>query len=327
MQTTNHRRAGRDPGGDAISPPPETAMSPTSNAGFGVGLVERAGYGVVLGGSLGASWLLGVAGAPAWAQVSAVVAVAMALIWLWERALPHTLVWRPDRRRLTLDVLHTLVSSGGTSRLIEISLLASLATLAPALGGDGVLWPTSWPLGLQLAVALTLGELGAYWAHRLCHLTQIGWRIHAVHHSAEALHLWASGRTHPFNTALVFTAQSVGVVLLGAPAAVIALMAVFTGVNGLLQHANIRVRPGWLNAVVSTAEHHRWHHSRVLAESNTNFGNNLIVWDRVFGTYFAPRDRRSTDAVGLTGTVIPEGFWHHWLTPFVLHRYETTEEK
>jgi len=182
-------------------------------------------------------------------------------------------------------------------------------------------------LALQLAIALLLGEFGAYWAHRVCHLTATGWRIHAVHHSAEALHLWAAGRTHPFNTVLIFTAQSVAVVLLGAPAAVIALMAVFTGVNGLLQHANIRVRPGLLNWVVSTAEHHRWHHSRDLAESNTNFGNNLIVWDRVFGTYYAPRDRRSGDAVGISGTMLPESLWGHWLTPFVLHRYQVPEEQ
>jgi sterol desaturase/sphingolipid hydroxylase (fatty acid hydroxylase superfamily) len=327
MQTRRDGSTGADEAVAMIEPLPEAPMSPTPSPDQGAGLVERAGYGVLLGGSLGASWGLGAAGAPAWAQVSAVVAVAAALIWLWERVLPHTSVWRPHMQRLRLDVLHTLVSSGGTSRLIEITLLASLATLAPALGGDGLLWPTTWPLALQLAAALTIGELGAYWAHRAFHLTQIGWRIHAVHHSAEALHLWASGRTHPFNTALVFTAQSAGVVLLGAPPAVIALMAVFTGVNGLLQHANIRVRPGWLNAVVSTAEHHRWHHSRVLAESNTNFGNNLIIWDRVFGTYFAPRDRQPGDAVGITGTVIPEGFWHHWLTPFVLSRYETTKEQ
>jgi len=251
-----------------------------------------------------------------------VVAVAAALVWLWERLRPHTEAWRPGPRRLRLDLLHTLVSSGGTSRLVEITLLASAAQLAASWSPAGPLWPSAWPLGIQLAGALVVGELGAYWAHRLCHLTRLGWRVHAVHHSAEALHLWASGRTHPFNTVLVFTAQSLGVVLLGAPAEVIALMAVFTGVNGLLQHANVRVQPGWLSAVVSTSELHRWHHSRDLEESNTNFGNNLIIWDRVFGTYFRPRDRSAGEEVGIAGTLMPEGLWGHWLSPFVLERYE-----
>jgi sterol desaturase/sphingolipid hydroxylase (fatty acid hydroxylase superfamily) len=47
------------------------------------------------------------------------------------------------------------------------------------------------------------------------------------------------------------------------------------------------------------AEPHRWHHSRTLAEANTNYGSNLIVWDLVFGTFFLPRDRQPPAAIGI----------------------------
>ena len=49
------------------------------------------------------------------------------------------------------------------------------------------------------------------------------------------------------------------------------------------------------------AELHRWHHSRVLEEANANYGNNILLWDLVFGTVYWPRDRDATEAVGFEG--------------------------
>jgi len=48
------------------------------------------------------------------------------------------------------------------------------------------------------------------------------------------------------------------------------------------------------------AELHRWHHSRVLEEANTTYGQNLIVWDVVFGTRFLPADREPPEDIGIT---------------------------
>ena len=282
--------------------------------------MRRYGMTLLLLGSLLASWLIGLAGGAGWVQVMPVVGTVTGLVFLWERLSPHRPDWTPSRRRLTLDLVHTALSSGLTSRLVELTLLAAIASAVTRLRPSG-LWPSELPLLFDLAIALLLGELGAYWTHRLCHLTRTGWRVHAVHHSAEAMHLFASGRTHPLNTVLVFSAQSLGLVLLGAPDQVVTLMAVFTGVNGILQHANIDAEPGWLRWWVSTNVHHRLHHSVEPTPGNSNFGNNLIVWDRVFGTVYEPVDSK-VEQVGLAGTVIPETLAAHWATPWRLDRYE-----
>ena len=55
--------------------------------------------------------------------------------------------------------------------------------------------------------------------------------------------------------------------------------------------ATSTLRYGPLNYIVGSAETHRWHHSRVPRESNANYGNTVIVWDLVFGTWFLPRER------------------------------------
>ena len=48
------------------------------------------------------------------------------------------------------------------------------------------------------------------------------------------------------------------------------------------------MRVGALNWVLSTADLHRWHHSREVEESNANYGANLILWDLVFRTRRSP---------------------------------------
>ena len=90
---------------------------------------------------------------------------------------------------------------------------------------------------------------------------------------------------------------------------------IFYAVNGFFQHSNVDARYGILNYVVSGAELHRWHHSKLTQESNHNYGNNLIVWDLVFGSWFLPTDRRVGD-LGLYNRRYPLDFLSQMATPF-----------
>ena len=91
----------------------------------------------------------------------------------------------------------------------------------------------------------------------------------------------------------------------------------FDAVFGMLQHANIDVRLGPLNRIFSMAEPHRWHHSRTLAEANSNYGSNLIVWDLVFGTFFLPSDREAPREIGIADLPrFPTGYLAQLATPF-----------
>ena len=90
----------------------------------------------------------------------------------------------------------------------------------------------------------------------------------------------------------------------------------FYAINGFFQHSNCAVRLGPLNYIVSGPELHRWHHSKLPSESDTNFGNNLIVWDSLFGTRFLPRDRE-VGPLGLLNRSYPTGFAAQMTTPFM----------
>jgi sterol desaturase/sphingolipid hydroxylase (fatty acid hydroxylase superfamily) len=52
----------------------------------------------------------------------------------------------------------------------------------------------------------------------------------------------------------------------------------------------------------------------VLAEGNTNYGENLVLWDQIFGTYFNPA-RRPPAEIGISGRVA-EGFLAQLVQPF-----------
>jgi sterol desaturase/sphingolipid hydroxylase (fatty acid hydroxylase superfamily) len=64
------------------------------------------------------------------------------------------------------------------------------------------------------------------------------------------------------------------------------------------------------------AELHRWHHSRLERESNTNYGQTLILFDVLFGTRFLPKDRVPPDDIGIANLdAFPMTWWAQMVSP------------
>ena len=172
--------------------------------------VSRWLYPVLLLGGAGTTWGLMNASLPHFISVTCVTSCAGAILWGLERWIPCHAAWRPSLRESVLDLSHLFVSTGLTTIVVNATILGGVVwvgvLLSQSLGG--VLWPIHWPWGIQMALGLLLGELGAYWAHRVCHLSPFWWRIHVLHHSSEKLHVWAAGRNHPLNVVCTVTLQS-----------------------------------------------------------------------------------------------------------------------
>ena len=162
---------------------------------------------------------------------------------------------------------------------------------------------------------LLVAEFFRYWLHIAAHNTKFLWRFHAVHHSPHKLYWLNVGRFHPIEKAFQFMLDMLPFILVGVGESVLVLYFVFYAVNGFFQHSNVDARYGVLNYVVSGAELHRWHHSKLIEESNRNYGNNLIVWDLLFGSWFLPRNRRVGD-LGLINRNYPLDFASQMKTPF-----------
>jgi sterol desaturase/sphingolipid hydroxylase (fatty acid hydroxylase superfamily) len=241
--------------------------------------------------------------------------IAGGLCFLLERFIPFEPSWNVARQNDTrLDALHGLVSLGLVPALVRLLAFGWLARAAQWLGAlagrpEG-LWPRRWPLALQLVLALLVSELGGYLAHRGQHTVRWLWPVHAIHHDANRVYFLNGLRLHPGDTLFTLLCAAAPMVLLGAGPDVLALFSAIANAQLPLQHANADLRLGPLNYVVSGPELHRWHHSRVPRESNSNYGGILIVWDLLLGTYFRPRDRRPPADVGLRGGAsLPQTWW------------------
>jgi sterol desaturase/sphingolipid hydroxylase (fatty acid hydroxylase superfamily) len=209
--------------------------------------------------------------------------------------------------------------------LVQILLPRALAFLAAVtalrwlhareLYLDGF-WPTQIPALLQAGLMILVADFFRYWLHRASHewSTRL-WSLHAVHHSPKKLYWVNVGRFHPIEKALQFLCDAAPFILLGISENVLALYFVFYALNGFIQHCNIRIHLGWLNYLISGPELHRWHHSWEIRESNKNYGNNLIVWDLLFGTWFLPKDRE-VETLGLKNRRYPSDFLSQMKTPF-----------
>jgi sterol desaturase/sphingolipid hydroxylase (fatty acid hydroxylase superfamily) len=191
-------------------------------------------------------------------------------------------------------------------------LVVGAARLAGAVGGTP--WPVGWPIGAQLALALVIGELFGYLVHRAMHRFAPLWRVHAIHHSAVRLYWLNATRVHPIEAFLHIATGATALVLLGIPAPVLTIHAVFLGVFRLFQHANLDVRLGPLNAVFSSTEVHRYHHSTERGEADANYGSVLLLWDWLLGTHRAVPSASAPSVIG--GADLPAGWLAQLLSPF-----------
>ncbi len=251
-------------------------------------------------------------------SVAVVVSLsAMAMIAMLERLMPYRRDWNVNRGDVLTDLFHTVIHqvllSRGLNILWAMLLLGSSAYLAEKIGST--LWPHHWPILGQLVFMLVVAEFGRYWMHRLSHRNKLLWRLHAVHHSPERLYFFNAGRVHPLEKIIYIIPEVVPFIILGTNVECLALYATFNSIQGLFQHANINVRLGPLNYFFSMSQLHRWHHSDVVSESDHNFGNNLSVWDVVFGTWYLPKGK-DVGPLGLLNKSYPTTFWQQVKAPF-----------
>ncbi len=273
-------------------------------------------YPLLMLGAFAMHGLLSVAGWPLLAATQTPVVVVVLSILVLEKVFAERPQWRPQRGEVGTDLVFLAVVQGVLPQ--ALAFLASLTLLewVRAANWDiAVLWPHAWPSWLQAVMMVLIADFFRYWLHRACHDVPMLWRLHAVHHSPQRLYSLNVGRFHPLEKALQYLFDALPFIVLAVDPAVLALYFVFYATNGFLQHSNVRLRYGWLNYLISGAELHRWHHSHNPHESGTNFGNNTIVWDLLFGTWFLPSDRK-VGALGVPDPEYPMSFWGQLAVPF-----------
>lgn len=222
-------------------------------------------------------------------------------------------------RRQTLADLGYYFLNGLTlsaALALPLALFALLANhLLPHALRDAA---ASLPLALRLPLAMAIGDVGAYWGHRLSHEIPFLWRFHAVHHSAEEVDWLTNTRAHPVDLILTRLCGLAPVFALGLAQAnnpadpLPALVTVAGTIWSFFIHANLNWRLGWFEAILSTPAFHRWHHTND-AMRDRNYAAILPVIDRLFGTLHLPKSWPT--AYGIDAAM-PGGLPEQLLRPF-----------
>lgn len=217
------------------------------------------------------------------------------------------------RRRVNL-ALTTLTFA--TNIALSAVIVAGLSALET--NGVGLTTILGAPPLAAFLIALAGFDLTFYATHVALHKQPTLWRFHQAHHSDPAVDVTTAFRQHPIEGAFRYGAIGAVAGLLGASPAAFAFYRLLSAITAILEHANVRtpLPVARILALVTTWPLvHKVHHSRVVAETDSNYGNLLSIWDRLFGTY-TPPDRALVVRYGLDGEELA-GFAHLLVTPFL----------
>ncbi|MFI5445557.1 archaeosortase/exosortase family protein [Polaromonas sp. UC242_47] len=189
-------------------------------------------------------------------------------------------------RRWSSNIGLFLIGSVVTALVIPVGIYAFALHQPP-----GLLARLSLPFVAQLLLTFLLIDFWRYWEHRLFHRVPVLWRLHLVHHSDTQIDVTSSERHHPLEFLLGTAVMLALIGVLGLPAQAVGLYLLTATVIALYSHANLRLPASLecrLNRLIVTPGVHAVHHSDLQAQTDSNYGTVLTLWDRLFGSYVDP---------------------------------------
>ena len=140
------------------------------------------------------------------------------------------------------------------------------------------------PLWVMWILAFIFIDLIFYIYHRLSHRVRFLWAVHMSHHSSEEMNFAVSFRQAwfgPISKVPFFMLMPI----LGFDPTIVAVAGVISTLWGVVGHTQMVGKLGPLEWILNTPSHHRVHHGSNPEYIDKNYGNLLIIWDRLFGTF------------------------------------------
>ena len=149
-----------------------------------------------------------------------------------------------------------------------------------------------------LVVTFLAVDLAGYVYHRAAHRCHILWASHMVHHSSEAFTLISSTRQGVVDTMLCGWIFLGPLVLIGFDFVTVCALQLVLNLYTFVVHSMACGRLGPFEFLFSTPTHHHLHHAKNAPYIDRNYGQILIIWDRMFGT-FVKQDDNDVPQMGL----------------------------
>ncbi len=159
-------------------------------------------------------------------------------------------------------------------------------------------------------ILLIITDFIWYWYHRLAHEINLLWALHVVHHQSEDFNYTVSARI-TFFQALARTGFWCILPIIGFPASMITSILLVHGLYPFFIHTKAIGKLGVLEYILVTPSHHRVHHASNPNYLDKNYGDVLIIWDKLFGTF--KKEGNEPIVYGLTQPLQTFSFlWQHF---------------
>lgn len=221
--------------------------------------------------------------------------------------------WVAKKRKLITHNLHnsiTNISIGIAERLCDVFAAGAFYYIYDFVQKKYGLFYIQPSVPLWIILFL-LTDFIWYWYHRWGHEINLLWMAHIVHHQSEDYNYTTSARITLLQ-AIIRTTLWCALPLIGFPAAMITSLLLIHGLYPFFIHTQLIGKLGVLEYFLVTPSHHRVHHASNEEYLDKNYGDVLIIWDKLFGTFKKEED---TIAIkyGLTKPLKTHSFlWQHF---------------
>jgi sterol desaturase/sphingolipid hydroxylase (fatty acid hydroxylase superfamily) len=220
------------------------------------------------------------------------------MVALWEIRAPRRTLTTSKKWRW-FNNLSIIAINPVVLHLMFPVLAIGMAQIAQANG-----WGLLNHFGTTSVIALVVGiivlDLVIYLQHVMFHAVPILWRLHMVHHADLDYDLTTGLRFHPVEIVLSMILKITIIAALGPPVVSVLAFEIILNCMAMFNHGNIKLPPSVdriLRFFLVTPDMHRVHHSVIIRETNSNYGFNLSIWDRLFGTYLAQPSKGHKDMI------------------------------
>jgi sterol desaturase/sphingolipid hydroxylase (fatty acid hydroxylase superfamily) len=141
------------------------------------------------------------------------------------------------------------------------------------------------PLWASVLLAILVQDFSGYWLHRLNHRVNIFWNRHVIHHSSEEFNLACALRQSISETVHFGAILMIPAAIFGVPAKIFGFLAPIHLFMQFWYHTKLINKMGLLEKIIITPSHHRVHHAINPEYIDKNYGQILIIWDKLFGTF------------------------------------------
>ncbi len=167
-------------------------------------------------------------------------------------------------------------------------ILASQTSIDQGLGLYAHLSLSTYSIISVLLSLIVLDFFAQYLCHVALHKIPFLWKLHVVHHNDFHIDFSSGSRHHPIDYCTRELAALSVVFLMAMPISHYLLYKLITIFFTYFTHANAKL-PTPLHRLISlvfvTPNFHHVHHHQYLPYTDSNYGNVLSIWDKLFRTH------------------------------------------